>query len=410
MHLTLNVNAQIIADHTVVEKFLDIPQYYIDEVKKMWMSYAGQSHALGLVWGLGELGKLYPEYKVSVTTSGPAEKYTTNHLRASHSTWGSYYNSTGWFYATGEQEWFTNSTGRSRIKEGIKYCNDNNLGLAAIGFGWCWDHTRTPQFDGGISPYTDPAYGHHWYGSSDWGPSGWQISAWGLTKDDYSITRNLVSMDTYLEATQDYIDYCNSNGYNTVVFFTTAPQDNYEGNFPNESLFQGHRKNEHIRNYVKADVNRILFDYADILCYNDDGTRGSVTWNNNTFPGITTKNAYPINMGHISDAGILRLAKAMWWMLARIAGWDDVKTNIDDSETIPDLFRTVIESKILSIQMLDTAYSGTVSLYSLQGSMLDSKQINGDTCVFNTSQIPPGVYIIVARTNSGSQSKKIVLL
>ena len=27
-------------------------------------------------------------------------------------------------------------------------------------------------------------------------------------------------------------------------------------------------------------------------------------------------------MGHISDAGTIRLAKAMWWMLARIAGWD----------------------------------------------------------------------------------------
>ncbi|NLA49636.1 MAG: T9SS type A sorting domain-containing protein, partial [Bacteroidales bacterium] len=192
--------------------------------------------------------------------------------------------------------------------------------------------------------------------------------------------------------------------------FTTAPQDNFEGKISNEALFQGHRKNEHIRDFVKADENRILFDYADILCYDDDGTRGSVTWNNNTFPGITAKNAYPINMGHISDAGNLRLAKAMWWMLARIAGWDDVKTNIDDSEIVPDLFRAMIESKILSIQMLDTAYSGTVSLYSLQGSMLDSKQINGDTCVFDTSQIPPGVYIIVARTNSGSQSKKIVLL
>ena len=32
---------QIIADHTVVDKYDDIPQYYIDEVKKMWLSYPG---------------------------------------------------------------------------------------------------------------------------------------------------------------------------------------------------------------------------------------------------------------------------------------------------------------------------------------------------------------------------------
>ena len=29
---------QIIADHTVVDKFDDIPQYYIDKVKEMWVS------------------------------------------------------------------------------------------------------------------------------------------------------------------------------------------------------------------------------------------------------------------------------------------------------------------------------------------------------------------------------------
>jgi hypothetical protein len=27
-------------------------------------------------------------------------------------------------------------------------------------------------------------------------------------------------------------------------------------------------------------------------------------------------------VGHIGTVGALRLGKAMWWMLARIAGWD----------------------------------------------------------------------------------------
>ena len=51
------------------------------------------------------------------------EAYTTTHLRASAATWGSYFNSTGWYYDTGEEDWFTNSTGLSRIKTGITYCN-----------------------------------------------------------------------------------------------------------------------------------------------------------------------------------------------------------------------------------------------------------------------------------------------
>ncbi len=41
---------------------------------------------------------------------------------------------------------------------------------------------------------------------------------------------------------------------------------------------------------------------------------------------ISSNNTYKFRMhgsiGHISNAGALRLAKAMWWMLARMAGWD----------------------------------------------------------------------------------------
>jgi hypothetical protein len=47
----------------------------------------------------------------------------------------------------------------------------------------------------------------------------------GLDAGDYSITGNSVSLDTYLSATQSYIDYCSVNGYSTKVFFTTAPVD-----------------------------------------------------------------------------------------------------------------------------------------------------------------------------------------
>ena len=74
-------------------------------------------------------------------------------------------------------------------------------------------------------------------------------------------------MDTYLNATQSYIDYCTTNGYSTKVFFTTGPIGTQ---IPYEPSYQGHVKHEYIRNFVKADPTRILFDYADILAYNDD--------------------------------------------------------------------------------------------------------------------------------------------
>ena len=90
-----------------------------------------------------------------------------------------------------------------------------------------------------------------------------------------------------------------------------------------------HVDHESIRTYVEADASRILFDYADILCYNDDGSTNTTTWNGHTYPIITTTNLTPTDAAfHISNAGAIRLAKAMWWMLARMAGWDGGTTSI----------------------------------------------------------------------------------
>ena len=87
---------QIIADHTIVDRFDDIPQSYIDEVKKMWLVVAGESHSKGYRKGLSLLESSYPAYNVNVTESGTPEAYTTAHLRASTAIWGDYNNDMDW--------------------------------------------------------------------------------------------------------------------------------------------------------------------------------------------------------------------------------------------------------------------------------------------------------------------------
>jgi uncharacterized protein YjdB len=306
------VYGQVIADHTVVDKFDEIPQYYINEVKKMWVSYTGESHSIGVRNGLASLAAVNPTYAVDITTN-PPRQYTDANLRFNGTTWGDVSTATGWITNSGEEDWYTSELAIARKKAGLLYCHTNGPALSAFGYGWCWDQTQT---EGNPTTNADPVYGVHWYGRSAGSPQG--DRPWGLDADDFAVTGNSVSLDSYLNATQEYINYCAANGIPTKVFFTTGPVDTYTG----EAGYQGYLKNERIRAYVDAHPSAILFDYADILCYDDNGALTTTTWNGHTYPIITPTNELPVYSGHISQSGGVRIAKAMWWMLARMAGWD----------------------------------------------------------------------------------------
>jgi hypothetical protein len=309
-------SGQIIADHRIVADFDKIPAYYINEVKKMWFDLPGESHGTGVCYGVGYVQQDYGNtYKSVYTQSGTPEAYTTDHLRISEASWGDISTSSGWIYSYGEEDWWTTAAAIARTKAGLSYCNSNGLAPSAFGFGWCSDMDWLTIESTG----TDPVFGCHWFGMSDGGPQG--DRCWGLDDADNAVSGNTINLDTYLSVTQQYIDYCTANSIPTKVFFTTGPVNNLTS-CTDEQEYQAWLKMERIRNYVKADPTRILFDYADILCYNDDGSTATRTWNGHTIPCITTTNLGSESIGHIGRAGCLRLGKAVWWMLARMAGWD----------------------------------------------------------------------------------------
>jgi hypothetical protein len=102
-----------------------------------------------------------------------------------------------------------------------------------------------------------------------------------------------------------------------------------------------HLRNEQIRNYCKTN-NRILFDFADIECYNPDGvyfgtrkpndacaydTNGdgsldgnwAIEWQNAHTQGTDW---YTCSSAHSQPLNANQKAYATWWLWARLAGWD----------------------------------------------------------------------------------------
>ncbi len=296
--------SQIIADHRIVNDFRKIPDYYLNEVKKMMVGFAGESHSEAYRVGMKLLESEHPSFRSNISAE---EGYTDQYLRVNINP------------STGEEQWFTwyaypsgsRPLAATTIKNLIKRYFDRGHPLHVLGFAWCYDMQNSEPTDA-----ADPEYEVRWRGDSKGGPQG--DLQWGLDAEDFTITSNHVCLDTYIDATQEYIDYCIINGYPTKIVFTTGTVDSFASDYG----YQAHLKNERIRNYVATDTTRILFDYADILCFDDNGKQTTRNWNGHTYPFVTSVNLGDRKIGHIGSAGAIRLAKAQWWMLARIAGWD----------------------------------------------------------------------------------------
>jgi len=306
---------QIIADHTVVDKFNDIPQAYIDKVRKMLVYVPGMSHGAGYFNGLLLLEQIDSKYAVDVWyhTSPPTTK--SGNLQIGREGWGSI-NST-----------YISPTGFRQVIDGF---NSGSNDIDYVIFGWSYEATWGSPPSSGINP----TYNVHWYGVSEGGPDG--NLPWGLTSDDYQYTGNRICMDTIIGGFNYFNDYFITKNYKTRLLFSTLPVDDDPsyGTAGTEAGFQRELKSQYIRNYVNRNEDIVLFDYADILRYNNNGEYYQIAWNQSgtnryysqihpdNQANISGLNNDPTMEDHIGGVGAVRIAKALWWLLARMAGWD----------------------------------------------------------------------------------------
>ncbi|TFH23071.1 MAG: hypothetical protein E4H10_12710 [Bacteroidia bacterium] len=316
MYVFAIVNAQIVADHSIVDHYAEIPEVYIDSVKKMLVSIPGESHSEAYRNGQNLLEQLDPTFQVQIYLGSPPPA-TDQYLRMG-------------MHREGGEYLFFNESRVEELKGDITQQNSTGNPFHVMGFGWCYDMTHDND-PGGIE---DPVYSVRWAGRSVEGPDG--NMRWGLDEGDEALTGNRVSMDTYLEAVESWILHCEENSYPTRWIFTTGPVDYYY-HAGTENGFQREIKHDYIRDYVAEDTSRILFDYADILCWSNSGEQNIVVWHdgdslrphaqihpNNMMDYNSSWNLIPHTEDgdHIGEVGTVRMAKAMWWMLARMAGWD----------------------------------------------------------------------------------------
>jgi hypothetical protein len=319
----VSVSAGIIVNHECLD-VERIPDPYLAAVKKMWFNVLGESHSTGYFKGCDLLEADNARFQANnVDGFGVApEAYTDTRMRISRISRGDVTSPTGWRNGYGEEDFFTSAQAIARTKAHVDYCNANGYAIAVMAFGWCWDMTWHHT----VFAETVEDWGGRWGGALDYynGTSIVRQQIWGITADE-TPNSPFLSLQDYLLAVEAYIAHCQTQGYATKVIFTTGPVDGSD----NSELGLGrHVKYEAIRDYVEASPAKILFDYADILCYDSDGTRHSDLWSGHAYPAIHPENmqdldgTYAEDGDHIGKKGALKLGKGVWWLLARMADWN----------------------------------------------------------------------------------------
>jgi hypothetical protein len=305
-------------NHESVALFTSIPAQYRDSITHTILLTYGESHST--VFGLGPttLETLYPEYPAA--TNVATLQYANN---LTYSNEANHYNATrAW---AGEDTWVNGP-----ISAVFNEFSDHNAdGVDFLIFGWCWDESWT-NAAANTSAGIDPVYLCHWYGRTSGGPQG--DRAWGIDSDDSTNCGNSVTISRYMQAYRAYSDTCRNRGYHMKVIMSTGPAEFSWASVPvatqKEMGYQRHLKFERIREYCDTCDSCILFDFNDILTHNNAGVQAKDTFTDTVgrvhiFPKFNSDNGVAPNASyHFGDTGGVRIAKALYVMMAIAYGWN----------------------------------------------------------------------------------------
>jgi hypothetical protein len=254
----------IIIDHTC-RNASKIPESWINMVKSMILHHTGESHGRQVPHGMENLERQSPTFGQTQGENGVPIGPGLRIARGQRSLSG------GWDSIIDPEQYWMGAAGKDWTRRTLDYHAGNGTPVQASLHTWCW-HLRT-----------------------------WTESR----VNDY-----LASMET-LEA--EYPDV-------TFIYMTDTADST------GETGYTRWLRNQQIRAYCRAN-NKVLFDFADLETWSADGTVQNTYYHSGSGRNIpywhSDWRSDPIYYdGHINEAACTMKAKAMWWLLARVAGWD----------------------------------------------------------------------------------------
>ena len=295
-----------------------------------------------------------------------------------------------------------------------------------------------------------------------------------LDIDDYFVSGDLGNPDrsTWALRTRDYLNNSNNIDVNVIMWswcgqVSSATEDDIdtylnlmtqlETDFPNINFvymtghLDGtgltgnlHLRNEQIRNYCIAN-NKILFDFADIECYDPDGNyfgnknpndncdydsdgNGSrdanwaIEWQNSHVEGIDW---YSCGSAHSQSLNANQKAYAAWWLWATLAGWNETtaivnQNNLSKNFTLRNNYPNPFNPETNILFFLDKSSHVILEVFDLLGNKVKTLTNNNyaqgeQRLVWNGldelgNKVNSGIYIYRITSDKLTESKRMVLL